>query len=51
VLSTSALTLAKQQIGPLATTPSGRIALLLIDGGWRQPAIKARLTGHGRRRQ
>jgi hypothetical protein len=52
VLSMSALALAKQQIGPLPTTSSRRIALLLIDGDWRQaPAIKARLVGHGRRRQ
>jgi hypothetical protein len=51
VLSTSALTLTKQQIRPLPTTPSRRIALLLIDGGWRQSAIKAGLIGHGRRRQ
>ncbi len=40
------LTLAKQQIGPLPTTPGGRTALPLIDGDWRQvPAIKARLAG------
>jgi hypothetical protein len=39
------LTLAKQQIGPLPTTPGGRTALPLIDGDWRQaPAIKARLA-------
>lgn len=38
--------LAKQQIGPLPTMPSRRIALLLIDGDWRQAlAIKARLAG------
>jgi len=41
-----ALTLAKQQIGPLPTAPGGRPALPLIDGGWRlAPAIKARLAG------
>jgi hypothetical protein len=41
-----ALTLAKQQIGPLPTAPGGRTALPLIDGDWRQaPAIKARLAG------
>lgn len=51
MLSTSALTLTKQRIRPLPTTPSRRIALLLIDGGWRQPAVKARLIGHGRRRK
>jgi hypothetical protein len=51
VLSTSALTLSKQRIGPLPTTPSRRNALLLIDGDWRSPAIKARLIGHGRPRQ
>jgi hypothetical protein len=28
--------LAKQQIGPLPTAPSRCIALLLIDGDWRQ---------------
>ena len=45
-LSTSALTLAKQQIGRLPTTPGGRTALPLIDGDWRRaPAIKARLAG------
>jgi len=38
--------LAKLQIGPLPTTPSRRIALLLIDGDWQQaPAIKTRLAG------
>jgi transposase len=36
VLGTGALTLAKQQIEPLPTTPSRRVALLLIDGGWSQ---------------
>jgi integrase len=42
-----ALTLAKQQIGPLpAAAPGGRTALPLINGDWRQaPAIKARLSG------
>jgi integrase len=42
-----ALTLARQQIGPLpATAPAGRAALPLINGDWRQaPAIKARLAG------
>ncbi len=46
MLSTSAFNLVKQQIGPLPTTPSRRIALLLIDGDWRQaPAIKTRLAG------
>jgi integrase len=42
-----ALTLAKQQIGPLpATAPGGRTALPLIDGDWRHaPVIKARLAG------
>ena len=36
-----ALTLAKQQIGPLPTAPGGRTTLPLIDGDWRQaPAIK-----------
>ena len=42
-----ALTLAKQQIGPLpASTPAGRTALPLLAGDWKQaPAIKARLAG------
>jgi integrase len=42
-----ALTLAKEQIGPLpASAPGGRTALPLLDGDWRQaPAIKARLAG------
>lgn len=42
-----ALTLAKEQIGPLpAGAPGGRTALPLLDGDWRQaPAIKARLAG------
>jgi hypothetical protein len=51
VLSRSTLTLTKQQIGPLPTTPRRRIALLPIDGDWRQPRHQARLIGHGRRRQ
>ena len=41
-----ALTLAKQQIGPMPAAPGGRTALPLLDGDWRQaPAIKARLAG------
>jgi integrase len=40
-----ALTLARQQIGPLPT-PGGRTALPLLDGDWRQaPAFKSRLAG------
>jgi integrase len=42
-----ALTLAKQQIGPLpAIAPGGRTALPLLADDWRQaPAIKSRLAG------
>ena len=42
-----ALTLAKQQLGPLpASIPGGRTTLPLLEGDWKQaPAIKARLAG------
>jgi hypothetical protein len=41
-----ALTLAKQQIGPLPTARGGRTAPPLIDGDWRQaPPSNAQLVG------